>query len=194
MLICHMNRLNKKWVLVWLLILGGVFITVWDYLAYRKIETQNYGHGPGEAKVTWQLDRLYQDSENRFRLKYADNMRIVEDVSGQIAVEYDALDVQIRVKVLTGATGTLKDWEDKEIADLQANERMYGERSYENTERTNMTLVRFQRFEEEKTTMVSRYLAKKSETLFVLEFVTDLDKWQINEGNIKEMARSLVLL
>lgn len=170
-----MNQLSKRWIGVGFLVLTGVLFTIWDYAKYRKVETENYGHGPNDKLVSWKLEKLVQTED--YRIKYPEDLQ----------------DVRVSVRV-RNEKGSLKDLEDKEIAGLAKNEQMYGERSYENTERINMTVIRFQRFEGDKTYMVSRYLAKKNDKLFVLEFVTGLDSWQRMEGNIREMARSLVLL
>lgn len=170
-----MSRPNKWWVLIGGLVIVGVLFTFWDYYNYHKIETQNYGHGPGDKVVTWKLDKLVQTKD--YRLKYP------EDLQG----------VTVNIKI-TSAVGSLVNWENKEIAGLAENEQMYGERTYENTDRINMTVIRFQRFAGDQTYMVSRYLAKKNDKLFTLEFVTSLEDWQSMEGNITVMARTLVLL
>jgi len=184
-----MKPLSKVWWLLGGLVLAGVMFTFWDYRNYQKIETINYGHGPGEKAVTWKIDQLYQNEAAKVRIKYPIELKIIN--SDIVGFEGEGVKISLKVKP---ATGMLKDWEDKEIAGLAKNEQMYGERSYENTERVNMTVINLQRFEGDKTYMVSRYLAMKYNRLYTLEFVTELGNWQKNEGNFKEMARSLVLL
>ena len=183
-----MNRLNKKWILIGGLVLAGVLFTFWDYRNYRKIETENYGHGPGAKIVTWKIDRLFQNEIAGVRIKYPEELKLDEK---KMIFTGEGVTVSLKVQE---EKGSLKDWEDKEIAGLAKNEQMYGERSSENTERVNMTVINLQRFEGDKTFMVSRYLAKKNNKLCILEFTTDLADWEKNEGNFKEMARTLVLL
>ena len=184
-----MNLLTKKWLLVWGLVLFGIMFTFWDYRNYRKIETENYGHGPGDQLVSWEVDQLYQDEIRRFRIKYPKELKLDEK-----NLTFSNNEVSANVSVREKTNGTLKDWEDKEIASFAKNEQMYGERSYENTERTNMTVINFQRFEGDQTKMISVYLAKKEDRLYKFIFETDLANWQKNQGNFKLMARTLVLL
>jgi len=179
---------------VGILVLAGMLFTFWDYYKYWKIENSNYGHGPGQAAATWNLDQLYQNELVKIRIKYPKDLEAkTQGLKDTETVEFNNGEVSVSVRA-RNETGTLKDLEDKEIANLAKNEQMYGERSYENTERVNMTVINFQRFVGDKTYMVSRYLAKKGDKLFVVEFSTELINWQKNQPNFREMARTLVLL
>jgi len=66
-------------IIVALLLAVGLGFSVWDYKNWRKEETKNFGHGPGDASVT--LTQIYQNDEWGVRLKYPEGWDMEQAVT-----------------------------------------------------------------------------------------------------------------
>lgn len=62
-----------------LAVVAGIAYTIVDYRSWKRIETENYGHGYNDvAEPALKLTKLYQNDIMRVRAKYPEGWTVTE--------------------------------------------------------------------------------------------------------------------
>lgn len=191
-----------------LMVVCGVFLaagagyTVWgDYLPWKRAESANFGHGPGEIGAMGKVNTMYQESGAGVRINYPKGWKVrtvwglkgwkpATDVVIFTPPENDAKVIVSRREVL----GSLVDQADGMIKEKTSLGYVSEERQYISA-LEDITVLTFRIKLPDGTNRVKQSaLAKNGDVLVIVDVDAADSEWENMLGIFWEMYKTLVII
>jgi hypothetical protein len=193
-------KIQLPWLVVGVLLVGGIGFTVWDYKNWRYLETSNYGQGnPDEQGIlpASSLALPYVSNHGRFRVKYPTGWNIRENpiysqnvkspppvsASRVEIVSFEDVDKRARITIyLEKVNAGLTDLADQEAVDISRD------RQYLSSANSNLTVLTWEKDE----MFIQKALVVKDDTLAIIESTSPLSSWKSYVRTFESVYQSWV--